>query len=149
MFQGKRFIWNESALEWQYQLPPKLSTCHWCKCGHNNLRLFDILINFLSPQVEGSLTISNEKGIYELPHELTNNLRKLENFRKISKLHDIIAWCLVFFPKWKFCQCYCSEKRLKARYWAFLVVRYFIWNLSLSQYLVHNCSFVFKRQSDQ
>ena len=29
---------------------------------------------FLSPQVKGSVIISNKHGIYELPHELQNDL---------------------------------------------------------------------------
>ena len=38
----------------------------------------DILIDeqiFFSPQVKGSMIISNEHGIHELPHELPNDLR--------------------------------------------------------------------------
>ena len=51
---------------------------------------------FLSPQVKGSVIISNKYGIYELPHELPNDLRlndlrKLGNITKISKFHRIIA----------------------------------------------------------
>ena len=30
---------------------------------------------FLSPQIKRSVIISNKHGIYELPHELPNNLR--------------------------------------------------------------------------
>ena len=50
---------------------------------------------FSSPQVKRSLIISNKLGIYELPHELpsdllTEDLRKLEKFRIISKLHEIM-----------------------------------------------------------
>ena len=30
---------------------------------------------FFSPQVKQSVIISNKHGIYELPHELTNDLR--------------------------------------------------------------------------
>ena len=50
---------------------------------HNILRLFDVLPNF--PFIH---------GIYELPHELPNDLkdlRKLGNIRKVSKLHRMIA----------------------------------------------------------
>ena len=43
--------------------------------GHNILRLYDTLPNFLSPQVKRSVIISNKDGIYELPHQLPNNLR--------------------------------------------------------------------------
>ena len=51
---------------------------------------------FPSPQVKRSVNISNKYGIYELPHELPNDLRlkdlkKLGNIRKISKFHRIIA----------------------------------------------------------
>ena len=43
----------------------------------------------LSPQVKRSVIISNKHGIYELPHELPNNLwlGKLGKIRIISKLH--------------------------------------------------------------
>ena len=43
---------------------------------------------FLSPEVKRSVIISNNYGIYELPHDLPNDLRlrlELENIRKISK----------------------------------------------------------------
>ena len=38
--------------------------------GHNILRY-----NIISPQVNQRVFISNKRGIYELPHELPNNLR--------------------------------------------------------------------------
>ena len=64
---------------------------------------------FASPQVKQIVTVSNKHGIYELSHELPNDLRlkdlrKLGNIKKISKLHRIIAWCSVLLPKLKFCQ---------------------------------------------
>ena len=61
---------------------------------------------FVSPQVKRIVIISNKPGIYELPHELPNDLRlrTLGNIKKISKLHRIIAWCPVLLPKLKFCQ---------------------------------------------
>ena len=31
--------------------------------------------SFLSPQVKRSALISNKQGVYELPHELSNDLR--------------------------------------------------------------------------
>ena len=43
--------------------------------GHNILRLFDTFPNFLFPQVKRDLIISNQHGIYQLPHELPNDLR--------------------------------------------------------------------------
>ena len=49
---------------------------------------------FLSPQVEPNVVIFFEKGIYDLPHELPNNLRLriLQNYiRKIAAFHGIIA----------------------------------------------------------
>ena len=42
---------------------------------HNIFRLFDVLPNFLSPQVEQSAIISNKHVIYELPVKLPNDLR--------------------------------------------------------------------------
>ena len=43
--------------------------------GHNILRLFDTLPNFLFTTSETKRVISNKHGIYELPHELPNDLR--------------------------------------------------------------------------
>ena len=56
---------------------------------------------FLSPQVKQSVIISDKYGIYELPHELPDDLRlrKLGNIRKTSKFRRIIAYCPVFLPK--------------------------------------------------
>ena len=53
---------------------------------------------FHSPQVKRIVIISNEHGIYELPHELTKverlktyDLRKLGNIKKIPNPRRIIA----------------------------------------------------------
>ena len=48
--------------------------------------------NFLSPQVKGSVIISNKYGIYELPHELLNDLRLriLGNEESIEKSQNFI-----------------------------------------------------------
>ena len=56
---------------------------------------------FVSPQVKLIMIISNKHGIYELPHELLNNLRlgKLGNIKKISKLHRIVTQRPVPPPK--------------------------------------------------
>ena len=50
---------------------------------------------FLSPQVKRWAIVTYKHGIYELPHELRNDLRlrKLGNIRKVSKLHRMIAQC--------------------------------------------------------
>ena len=52
----------------------------------------------LSRQVKRCAIITYELGIYELPNELSNDvrltkldLRKLRNIRKVSKLHRMIA----------------------------------------------------------
>ena len=60
---------------------------------------------FLSPKVKPWTIITYKHGIYELPQELSNDLRfrKLGNIRKLSKLHRMIVECLVSLPKWKFC----------------------------------------------
>ena len=42
---------------------------------HNMLTIFDVLPNFLSPQVKRCAFITYEHGIYELPNELPNDLR--------------------------------------------------------------------------
>ena len=46
---------------------------------------------FLSPQVKRWAIITYKHGIYELPHELPNDFRKLGNIRKVSKHHRMIA----------------------------------------------------------
>ena len=52
----------------------------------NILRLFDVLPNLLLPQVKRGVIITYEHDIYELPHELPNDvsLRILGNY-KISR----------------------------------------------------------------
>ena len=54
---------------------------------HDILWLVDVLLNFLSPQAKRCGNIAYEHGIYNLPHELPNDLRlwKLGNIRKVSK----------------------------------------------------------------
>ena len=48
---------------------------------------------FHSPQVKRWAIITYKHGIYELPHELPNDLRLriLGNIRKVSKIHRMIA----------------------------------------------------------
>ena len=48
---------------------------------------------FVSLQEKRSVIICNKQGIYELHHELLNDLRlrKLGNIRKILKIYRIIA----------------------------------------------------------
>ena len=59
----------------------------------NILRFFYVLPNF--PFTTSETMRDNKHGIHELPHELPNNLsqdlRKLGNIRKVSKLHRMIA----------------------------------------------------------
>ena len=45
---------------------------------------------FLSLQVKGGIIISNKRGIFEFPHELTNNLRKIGRIRKISDFIELL-----------------------------------------------------------
>ena len=68
---------------------------------------------FVSPQVKRMVIMSNKHviiskkhGIYELAHDLPNDLRSrmLGKIKKISKLHRIIAWCSVLLSKLKFSQ---------------------------------------------
>ena len=49
--------------------------------------------------------ITYKHCMYELPHELRNDLRlrKLPNIRKVSKRYRMIAYCLVYLSKLKFC----------------------------------------------
>ena len=60
---------------------------------------------FLSPQVKRCAIITHKHGMYELPHELPNDLRlrRLGNIRKVSKPHRRIAQRPFPPPKSKFC----------------------------------------------
>ena len=59
--------------------------------GHNIMRLFDTLPIFFSLKVERGLIISNEHGIYELPHELPNDLKLkiLGNEERLEELQNL------------------------------------------------------------
>ena len=48
---------------------------------------------FFSPQVKVKriMISSNKHGIYELPHQLPKDLRKLVNIKKIGNLNRFIA----------------------------------------------------------
>ena len=50
---------------------------------------------FLAPQGKRCPIITCTNGIYELPDELSNDLRRLENIRKVSKPQRMIAQCPV------------------------------------------------------
>ena len=56
-----------------------ISHFYICNHGHNILRLFDTLPDFLfttsETKAKQSMVISNKHGIYELPQELPNELR--------------------------------------------------------------------------
>ena len=90
---------------------------------------------FLSPQVKRCAIITYKYGIYELPHELPNDkktqdLKKLENIRKLSKRHRMIPQRPVPPPKWKFCQY--QKKTLEKQKLNFSVVHYLTWKLELA-----------------
>ena len=53
---------------------------------------------FLAPQGKPCPIITYNNGIYELPDELSNDLRRLENIRKVSKPQRMIAQCPVPSP---------------------------------------------------
>ena len=53
--------------------------------GHNILKLFDVLHIFFSSQVKRSAIISNKHGIYELPHELSQNGNFVSTTEKLLK----------------------------------------------------------------
>ena len=60
-----------------------------------DIRFWDFLIVyqiFFSPQVKRSVIISNKHAIYELPHELPNNvgLRILENYGRSGKSQNFM-----------------------------------------------------------
>ena len=89
---------------------------------------------FFSPQVKRCPNISCKHGIYELPHELPNNLRLsiLGNQETPGKCLNPIDW----YPSpQSTCQIETfvnfSKKLLKNKNWTVLVVRYFTWKLEL------------------
>ena len=49
---------------------------------------------FLPPQVKRSAIVSNKQVVYELPHELPNDLRLriLENKEKSGKSRNLLKW---------------------------------------------------------
>ena len=49
---------------------------------------------FLSPQVKQSAIVSNKQGVYELPHELPNDLRLrlIGNMKKSGKSRKSLEW---------------------------------------------------------
>ena len=61
----------------------------YCNQLHHILTRFDVLPNFLSPQMKRCAIITYKSGIYELPHEL--RLRKLGHIRRVPKPHRMIA----------------------------------------------------------
>ena len=60
--------------------------------GNNIVGLFDVLPNFLSPQVKRSGIISNKQDLYKLPHKLLNDLRLriLENKEKSGESPNLL-----------------------------------------------------------
>ena len=99
IFEGKYFCCN---ILWADQI--SLFCCpffarYWAICVlqlflshnlfHNILRLFDILPSFRFTTVKWSSIISNKHGIYDLSHELPNDLKL--RILEISKIHGIIT----------------------------------------------------------
>ena len=64
-----------------------MSTTH--NHGHNILRLFDTLQNFLFTTCEKSVIITNEHGTYEFPHKLP----KLGNLERSGQSQNFIEFC--------------------------------------------------------
>ena len=56
------------------------------------MRLFNVLANFLSPQVKRCAINSYNYGIYKLPQELLNDLRLLGNYEILGKCLEFIEW---------------------------------------------------------
>ena len=66
-----------------------------CNYGSNIVGLLMFYQIFLSPQVERSAIISNKQGVYELPHELPNDVglpRLLGNKQKSEKFQNLLEW---------------------------------------------------------
>ena len=86
---------------------------------------------FLTPQVKGCAIITYKQGIYELPHELPNELRLriLGNIRKLSKLHRMIAHAQSPCQNESFVNT--TRTLLKNRNYTFSVVCSFTWKLEL------------------
>ena len=96
-----------------------------CNHFHNILRPFDVLPNFLFTTSETWYISTYKHDMYDLSHELQNNLRlkvlnptafsplggqnahtRKKKRLKVLKLQRIIAQCPVLPPKQKFCQYY-------------------------------------------
>ena len=89
---------------------------------------------FLPPQVKRSVMITYKHGVYDLSHELPNDLRlRILGNKKIS------GNCLNSIEWQHSSQSPCQNQRfvntrrklLKNRNWTFLVVHYFTWKLEL------------------
>ena len=84
---------------------------------------------FFSPKVKWSAIISNKHGIYELLHELSNNLgvsllgslKKVRKTWKTYKLIPSLSAKIIFFNT--------SQKLVEKRNWTFPVWHYFAWKL--------------------
>ena len=62
-------------------LPKEIFGAVNCNPGHNMLRLFDVLTEIFSSQVEGSAIIGNKHSIYELPNDL---ILRILRYKEIS-----------------------------------------------------------------
>ena len=76
---------------------------------HNILRLFNVLPNFLITTSEAMHDYYLKTRYIWVASQVaeklkTEDLRKLGNIRKVSKLHKMIALSPIFLPKWKFFQ---------------------------------------------
>ena len=56
---------------------------------HSILRLLMFCQILLSKQVKRRAIVSNKDGIYEFPHELSTDFRKILGFRKLETLKKI------------------------------------------------------------
>ena len=63
-------VFNNCSCYERQKLKEKFADSHF----HNNLRLFDVLPNLLSPQVKQCMVITYEHGKCKLPHKLPNGL---------------------------------------------------------------------------
>ena len=54
---------------------------------------------FYSPQEKQCAIITYKHGMYELPHELPNNLKNRKSRKKVSELHRMTVQCPAPQPK--------------------------------------------------
>ena len=103
------------------------------------MELYNVVVQIQLTTSKRNVIPSIANYVYQLPHEYSNDLRKLGNIKKIPNLGGEIAQCLVPLPEIKFGNS--SQKACTNRYQGFSCTVHFFWiSLFCSKYLVRDCS---------